>query len=94
MFLLNYRSVVSAGAALVLFTQTALGHGHGSQEMTMDMDMSPAMNSTAPAAPKDYPPTYFAHPEHMGLIYAHVALSVVAWIFVLPVGKWISDVRI
>ena len=35
----------------------------------------------------EYPATYFAHPDHIGVIYSHIALMVVAWVFVLPVGK-------
>ena len=37
-----------------------------------------------------YPPTYFAHPDHSALIYAHIALMVLAWIFALPVGMYIT----
>ncbi|KAL6852848.1 hypothetical protein ACO1O0_007396 [Amphichorda felina] len=33
----------------------------------------------------DYPPTYFSHPGYAGLMYAHIGLMVVAWVFVLPV---------
>jgi hypothetical protein len=35
----------------------------------------------------EYPPTYFAHPDHVALLYAHVALMVLAWVLALPVGK-------
>ncbi len=35
----------------------------------------------------DYPLTYFGHSEHVAVIYSHIALMVLAWVFVLPVGK-------
>jgi hypothetical protein len=38
----------------------------------------------------EYPPTYFAHGEHGGLMYAHIALMVISWVIVLPVGGWLS----
>lgn len=34
----------------------------------------------------EYPPTYFAHTEHAGLMYAHIVLMVMSWIVFLPVG--------
>lgn len=82
------RRALSLGIALAILVQTALCHGHESQEMGMEMPMSPpALNSSAQAVHKEYSPTYFAHAEHAGLIYAHITLSVVAWVFILPVGK-------
>lgn len=34
-----------------------------------------------------YPPTYFSHPEHQGVMYAHIVLMVLGWVFVLPIGE-------
>lgn len=54
------------------------GHGgHGGGNSTADM----------PKDESEYPPSYFAHPEHVGVIYAHITLMVLAWVFVLPVCK-------
>lgn len=33
-----------------------------------------------------YPLTYFAHQEHVSLMYAHIVFMTVAWVFILPVG--------
>lgn len=44
-------------------------------------------NSTAHVDEVEYPPTYFAHSEHVALLYIHIALMVVSWVFILPVGK-------
>lgn len=47
------------------------------------------MHHGSPAEdPADYPPTYFAHPDHVAVIYSHIALMVIAWVFVLPIGKY------
>lgn len=31
--------------------------------------------------------SYFAYPSHSGLMLAHIALMIVAWFFVLPIGE-------
>ena len=36
----------------------------------------------------EYPPSYFSHTEHVGVIYTHIALMTLAWVFVLPLGKF------
>lgn len=36
----------------------------------------------------EYPPTYFAHPEHANVLYAHIALMTLAWVVFLPVGMY------
>lgn len=35
---------------------------------------------------QEYPPTYFAHTEYVGLVYAHIVLMAISWVIVLPVG--------
>lgn len=36
----------------------------------------------------EYPPTYFAHSDHVGVICTHIALMTLAWVFILPVGEF------
>lgn len=44
--------------------------------------------------PEDqYPPTYFAHPDHKVAIYGHIALMVLGWVFALPAGKPVETLR-
>ncbi|OIW26924.1 hypothetical protein CONLIGDRAFT_581735 [Coniochaeta ligniaria NRRL 30616] len=43
--------------------------------------------------PESYPPTYFSHPEHQGLMYAHIAFMTVAWILLLPPAVMLSLAR-
>ena len=33
------------------------------------------------------PHSYFTYPENSGLLVAHVVLMVIAWFFILPLGK-------
>ncbi|KFA79125.1 hypothetical protein S40288_05710 [Stachybotrys chartarum IBT 40288] len=41
----------------------------------------------------DYPMTYFALPDFAGLIYAHIVLMTIAWVFVLPIVVMFSLAR-
>jgi hypothetical protein len=36
---------------------------------------------------QEYPPNYFSHPEYRGVLVAHIALMVLGWVFVLPLGE-------
>jgi hypothetical protein len=38
----------------------------------------------------EYPPTYFALADHANLIYAHIALMTIAWVFILPIAVMFS----
>ncbi|KAH6614735.1 hypothetical protein B0J18DRAFT_306625 [Chaetomium sp. MPI-SDFR-AT-0129] len=64
------------------------GHAHGSESGGMKMS-----DADKPLPEDQYPPTYFAHPEHGAAIYAHIALMVVAWVFALPVAVMFSLAR-
>lgn len=80
-----------ASALLVgLLLSLAAAHGHD-EDMNMDMSMSEPMRPTIASSlePADpIPPNYFTHPEHRGLLFAHIALMTIAWVFVLPVGEF------
>lgn len=82
---------VLAAALLLAALASALPHeDHESMDMSMDMKMDDSMghNQTA-AAPTTDPAmmSYFAYGKHTGTILAHIILMVLAWCFVLPVGK-------
>jgi hypothetical protein len=69
--------------AALLYPHHAAAHGSESKHDNHTMHHgSPAED------PADYPPTYFAHPDHVAVIYSHIALMVIAWVFVLPIGKY------
>lgn len=65
------------GLSFALPVIAANGRRHGDGEMEMD---------DAPPDDTEYPPTYFAHPEHRQLMLAHIALMTLAWVVFLPVG--------
>lgn len=67
-----------------------LAHGDEGMSMDGDMDMGGAMNMSAQQPGNDtqeYPPNYFSHPEYRGTLVAHIALMVLGWVFVLPLGE-------
>lgn len=75
-----------AGAIPTVF---AHGGDGGAMEMGDDGDTSGhgGMGSEASKPdPDSYPATYFAHPEHVSLIYAHIGIMVIGWVFMLPTG--------
>ncbi|KAM0550652.1 hypothetical protein ACHAPJ_008911 [Fusarium lateritium] len=75
----------ASSSLLVALLPIVVAHGGGHESM----DMGHGGNATD--SPKeDYPDTYFAHTEHTGVIYTHIALMVLAWVFVLPVAVMFS----
>lgn len=82
---------VSVGTALVFglaFLPTVLAHGDDGGGHDGDDHMDMGMDAGMDKPQDDYPPTYFAHPDHAGLMYGHIGLMVVAWVFILPVGMF------
>jgi hypothetical protein len=61
-------------------------------DMKMDMGMGHVSNTTQPPKDQEYPDTYFAHTEHSGVIYTHIALMVLSWVFLLPIGKFLQGI--
>ncbi|RSL81972.1 hypothetical protein BHE90_007332 [Fusarium euwallaceae] len=80
----------SACAVLFALLPVVLAHGDEGHDMG-DMDMSHA--SEKPKEASEYPDTYFSHPDHVGVIYAHIGLMVLSWVFVLPVAVVLSLAR-
>lgn len=77
-----------AAAVVGLLLPMALAHG-GDEGMNMTMDMANglpvAIDQSAPEP--EQPASYFRHPEQRSLLIAHIALMVLGWVFVLPIGK-------
>ncbi|KAF3763698.1 hypothetical protein M406DRAFT_293326 [Cryphonectria parasitica EP155] len=68
---------------------------HGGDE---NMDMGDSMDSMAidgdePSPGAEYPPSYFTHPEHRGVLVAHIGFMVLAWVVVLPLATMFSLTR-
>ncbi|KAI0165072.1 hypothetical protein GGR52DRAFT_93485 [Hypoxylon sp. FL1284] len=87
---LQLLALVAVAGAL----PAVLAHGdEGATDMDKDMNMNMNMNMTK-ADPKpdpdSYPPNYFAHPEHVVEIYAHIVLMAIGWVFMLPLAVLFS----
>lgn len=71
-----------ATTVLLLASLTsAIAHGDSHHGDTMDMAAPPP-----PAQHNDKPPSYWSLSEHAMLMYWHIALEILAWVVVLPVG--------
>ncbi|GJN69816.1 hypothetical protein PLICBS_003868 [Purpureocillium lilacinum] len=83
---------VSASALLLTTVLASRAHAHGDAAgATTAMDMDTALGEAGhEQSASQYPPKYFAHPGHVGIIYAHIALMVLAWVFVLPIAVMLS----
>jgi len=87
-------SRLTLAATLLQLASFVAAHG-GDEHAGMDMDMNMGnMNNGTLAVPEtdSYPdvyslPNYAGLSAHSGLMLAHVALMVAAWMFVLPVGR-------
>ncbi|CEI40129.1 hypothetical protein FVEN_g12418 [Fusarium venenatum] len=77
---------------LVLFP-VVVAHNHGQGTGKMEMGIDHGSNTTQPPKHQNYPDTYFAHPEHSGTIYTHIALMVISWVFILPIAVMLSLAR-
>ncbi|KAK8076124.1 hypothetical protein PG994_003396 [Apiospora phragmitis] len=71
-----------AAATILGALPAVLAHGDG-EGMEMDAPQEDQKLDS-------YPPTYFSHPEHRGVMYAHVVLMVLGWVFVLPIAVMFS----
>jgi hypothetical protein len=83
--------VILAGAVLLGFISSVVAHGHDENEgMNMDMSGMPSSRPTIPTATDSAmaePASYFQLTEHTGLMFAHILLMTIGWIFVLPIGE-------
>ncbi|KAF5018954.1 hypothetical protein F66182_9043 [Fusarium sp. NRRL 66182] len=89
--MIQAKTITRGSSALLLVllpVAVAVAHGGGSEHM--DMDVGRGANTTQPSMDADYPDTYFTYTEHTGILYTHIALMVLAWVFVLPVAVMLS----
>ncbi|EGX96541.1 hypothetical protein CCM_01198 [Cordyceps militaris CM01] len=66
---------------------SALAHTDGTEGLQSHgsiIDKASTHNAT------DYPSTYFAYTHHVNIIYAHITIMVLAWVFVLPIAVMLS----
>jgi len=88
------NSVTFAGVVLLGLLPLAVAHGHDG-DMAMDMNIGKGEPSivrpTIPSEPSNLantePLSYFQYGEHSGLMFAHILLMTIGWVFVLPIGE-------
>jgi hypothetical protein len=77
------RIALTIATAALLLGVLPLVAAHGDEHM----DMS-AQEASQPQAQEDgSPSSYWSLSEHATLMYWHIALEILAWVVVLPVGK-------
>jgi hypothetical protein len=77
-------------AALLALAPLALSHGHD-DDTGMGMEMSSSPTATPAATPTmtadlTYGLSYFSYPDYKAWIWAHIALMIIAWCFIAPIG--------
>ena len=88
------RSILLTGFPLLGLLPLALVHGHDSHaDDSMGMGMSggastiPTVSNFTLNSMKSLQPNYFSHAEFSGLMLAHIVVMIIAWFFILPIGK-------
>ena len=81
-------------AALLALAPLVLSHGHD-DDTSKGMDMS-SSSTTAPTVTPTMTAdltselSYFSFPDYKAWIWAHIALMIIAWCFVAPIGMNIT----
>lgn len=84
---LPMRTSTLVSTVILGLASIAVAHRHGED---MDMKMAaPEMPrpTLATSANTTVPNTYFNYGEHSGLLFTHILLMTVDWVFVLPIGE-------
>jgi hypothetical protein len=84
---LSPRSISRTSVVLLGLASIAVAHGHD-EDMGMNMASTEASRPTLSTVAS--PETYFNYGEHSGLMMAHIVIMTVCWIFVLPIGMFVT----
>jgi len=88
---MEYPKTTRAALLLCALAALAAGHGDGHMDMSMDHVEQTSNPTSAPNSPKHYnlydEPNYASLEAHSGLMLAHIVFEVLAWFFILPIGK-------
>ncbi|KAK4099889.1 hypothetical protein N658DRAFT_497868 [Parathielavia hyrcaniae] len=82
-----------ASAAVLGLAPAALAHGHDHGHGDHGMGGMKMGDADKPLPEDQYLSTYFAHPDHKAVIYGHIALMVLGWVFALPAAVMLSLAR-
>lgn len=83
-------SVILTAAVVLGYVASAVAHGSEPENINMDMGGMSMARPTIAAATNGTmaePASYFQLKEHTGLMFAHILLMTLGWVFVLPIGK-------
>ncbi|KAK4228184.1 integral membrane protein [Podospora fimiseda] len=72
-------------ALLITTTLASKSHSHGDGMIKTSADI--------PLPSDQYPPTYFVLPDSKTIIYLHITLMTLSWVFILPIAVMLSLVR-
>lgn len=78
-----------SNTALLFLTQSLILAVKGQEDpeaMNTESAIDVGSGQAEPETP--YPSTYFTLQDHKALIYGHISLMVIAWMIILPVGKY------
>lgn len=86
----TFTFILTAALWLLGALPHGFAHGHGEHEGTAEVEAFMAnttlqMSSIDPSIASLQ--SYFTYPEHATLLSAHIAFMVIAWFFILPIGK-------
>jgi hypothetical protein len=88
---LSRNFVILAGVVLLGFISSAVAQGHDeTEDMNTDMGGMSSPRPTVPTASGGAmaePASYFQLKEHTRLMFAHILLMTIGWVFVLPIGE-------
>lgn len=79
---------ILAIASLAVFSNVVTAHGDLTNHAGRLENHGHSSNASVLINGPDYLPTYFALVDGRSMIYAHIVLMVVAWVFLLPVGQY------
>ena len=82
-------SVTFAGLVLLGLISSVVAHDSKHDDTNMEMGGMPMLRPTIAAATNGTvvePASYFQLKEHTGLMFAHILLMTIGWVFVLPIG--------
>jgi hypothetical protein len=77
---------LTAAALLLQLASTVYAHGHEDGIDGMDMGGEKPQSEGSEHDPYN-DPSYAGLSAHSGMLMAHIGLMVLAWFFILPVGK-------
>jgi hypothetical protein len=81
------RNTLTLATAALLLQLLPLVAAHGDEHDGATMDMS-AHAAPAPQPQGDGHQSYWSLSDYAALMYWHIALEVLAWVVILPVGEW------